>query len=223
LVVASSLRRARRRGRATPPRRRPPPRSPWRDLPGPFSALRAAFAGGYHAADLKADVVAGVVVGIVALPLSMALAVACGVPPQHGLYTASSPAPCRAGRRLGGAGLRADRRFRRPAGADLGELRRRRPAAGHRHGGGAPVAMGLARFGRLLQFVPYPVTTGFTAGIAVVIATLQVKDFLGLSVPALPSTSAAAWRRSPRRCRQRAGRTSPWACSPWGSSSSGRG
>ena len=44
------------------------------------------------------------------------------------------------------------------------------------------VAMGLARAGGFIEFVPYPVTTGFTAGIAVVIATLQLKDFLGLSV-----------------------------------------
>jgi SulP family sulfate permease len=46
--------------------------------------------------------------------------------------------------------------------------------------------MGVARLGRLIQFVPYPVTTGFTAGIAVVTATLQLKDFLGLSVARMP-------------------------------------
>src|SRR3954466_10111399 len=59
---------------------------PLRALPG--SALRAVFAEGYSAADLRRDVLAGLVVGIVALPLSMALAIAVGVPPQHGLYTA---------------------------------------------------------------------------------------------------------------------------------------
>src|ERR1700674_3364950 len=55
---------------------------------GPGSALLAVFAEGYSAADLRHDALAGLVVGIVALPLSMALAIAVGVPPQHGLYTA---------------------------------------------------------------------------------------------------------------------------------------
>src|SRR5947208_16723519 len=59
---------------------------PLRRLPG--SALRAVFAEGYSATDLRRDVLAGLVVGIVALPLSMALAIAVGVPPRHGVYTA---------------------------------------------------------------------------------------------------------------------------------------
>src|SRR5262245_22830795 len=54
----------------------------------PASALREALAGGYGSQELRADAMAGVVVGVVALPLSMALAIATGVPPQHGLYTA---------------------------------------------------------------------------------------------------------------------------------------
>src|SRR6202171_3347921 len=59
---------------------------PVRQVPG--SALRAVLAEGYSAADLRRGALAGLVVGIVALPLSMALAIAVGVPPQHGLYTA---------------------------------------------------------------------------------------------------------------------------------------
>src|SRR5919204_3973623 len=59
---------------------------PLRHLPG--AALRAVFAEGYSASDLRHDILAGLVVGIVALPLSMALAIAVGAPPQHGLYTA---------------------------------------------------------------------------------------------------------------------------------------
>ena len=62
---------------------RPPPLA---SLPG--AAVRAVLAEGYSAADLRRDALAGLVVGIVALPLSMALAIAVGVPPQHGLYTA---------------------------------------------------------------------------------------------------------------------------------------
>src|SRR5467141_1090874 len=54
----------------------------------PFTGLRSAFADGYGARDLRSDILAGLVVGVVALPLSMALAIAVGVPPQHGLYTA---------------------------------------------------------------------------------------------------------------------------------------
>src|SRR5205823_4287378 len=65
--------------------------TPLRGLPG--SALRAVFAEGYSAGDLRRDVLAGLVVGIVALPLSMALAIAVGVPPQHGLYTAIVAGP----------------------------------------------------------------------------------------------------------------------------------
>src|SRR5712664_5012557 len=61
---------------------RPPPLA---SLPG--AAVRAVLAEGYSAADLRRDALAGLVVGIVALPLSMALAIAVGVPPQHGLYT----------------------------------------------------------------------------------------------------------------------------------------
>src|ERR1700694_4666437 len=54
----------------------------------PAAAVRAVLAEGYSVADLRADALAGLVVGVVALPLSMALAIAVGVPPQHGLYTA---------------------------------------------------------------------------------------------------------------------------------------
>ena len=61
------------------------PPSPW---PRPASALREVLAEGYTRAMLRHDVLAGAVVGIVALPLAMALAIASGVPPTHGLYTA---------------------------------------------------------------------------------------------------------------------------------------
>ncbi|HEX6200733.1 MAG TPA: SulP family inorganic anion transporter, partial [Thermoanaerobaculia bacterium] len=72
---------------AAPRRSRSRSSSP-RTPPQPAIALRRVLARGYGAADLRADLLAGAVVGVVALPLSMALAIASGVPPQHGLYTA---------------------------------------------------------------------------------------------------------------------------------------
>ena len=100
--------------------------SPARVLPL-ASALRQSLREGYSGPDLRADVLAGLVVGVVALPLSMALAIASGVPPQHGLYTAIVAGGAdRAARRLAGPGLGADRGVRRHPGADVGALR---PAA----------------------------------------------------------------------------------------------
>jgi len=154
-------------------------------------ALRRVLHAGYGAADLRADLFAGITVGIVALPLSMALAIASGVPPQHGLYTAIVAGFVIAA--LGGSKVQVSG----PTAAFVVVLA---PVAA-RHGlGGLAVAtllaglllvaMGLARLGRLVEFVPHPVTTGFTAGIAVVIALLQVRDFLGLAVEALPADFA---------------------------------
>jgi SulP family sulfate permease len=150
------------------------------------AGIRASFAG-YDAAAFRADVLAGVTVGIVALPLSMALAIAVGVPPQHGLYTAIVAGFLVA--------LSGGSRFQvtGPTAAFVVILA---PIAA-RHGlsglltaglmaGVILLAMGLAGAGRLIQFIPYPVTSGFTAGIATVIATLQLKDALGLRVDHLP-------------------------------------
>jgi SulP family sulfate permease len=127
------------------------------------------------------------VVGVVALPLSMALAIASGVPPQHGLYTAIVGGGLIA--LLGGSRVQVSG----PTAAFVVILS---PISHHYGLGGLLlatlmagfllIAMGLARMGRLIEFVPYPVTTGFTAGIAVVIGTLQIKDLLGLTVEATP-------------------------------------
>src|SRR4051812_23988592 len=147
----------------------------------PAAALRAAISAGYGRSDLRADLVAGMVVGVVALPLSMALAIASGVPPQHGLYTAIVAGFVIAA--LGGSRTQVSG----PTAAFVVVLA---PIA-HHYGlgglllaslmaGGLLMAMGLARMGQLIQYIPNPVTAGFTAGIAVVIATLQARDFLGL-------------------------------------------
>jgi SulP family sulfate permease len=156
----------------------------------PFAvALRRSFEQGYSLSRLRQDALAGVVVGIVALPLSMALAIAVGAAPQQGLYTAivagiivaltggskhqvTGPtaafivilAPVVS--KFGVSGLLT-------AGLMAGVLL---------------VAMGVMQLGRLIEFIPHPVTTGFTAGIALVIATLQIKDVLGLPIARLPDS-----------------------------------
>jgi SulP family sulfate permease len=153
----------------------------------PGRQLREILKGGYTRRDLRADLMAGAIVGVVALPLSMALAIASGVPPQHGLYTAIVGGFVAA--LLGGSRVQVTG----PTAAFVVILA---PIAARYGLGGLLVAtllagfiltfMGLARLGRLIEFVPYPVTAGFTAGIAIVIGIFQVKDFLGLSVPRMP-------------------------------------
>lgn len=171
----------------------------------PGRVLRESLAG-YAWSDLRADLMAGAIVGIVALPLSMALAIASGVPPQHGLYTAIVGGAVAA--LLGGSRVQVTG----PTAAFVVILA---PISARYGLGGLLVAtllagfilafMGLARPGRLIEFVPYPVTTGFTAGIAVVIGTLQVKDLFGLSGRTCRSTTWSAWGRCGTRCRRRAG------------------
>jgi SulP family sulfate permease len=150
-------------------------------------ALRRVFRAGYRFSDFRSDILAGLVVGVVALPLSMALAVASGVPPQHGLYTAIVAGGLIA--LLGGSKVQVSG----PTAAfvvilapisvmfGLGGLMMASMLAG-----AMLLMLGVARMGRLIEFIPYPVTTGFTAGIAVVIATLQLNDFLGLGITKLP-------------------------------------
>jgi SulP family sulfate permease len=153
----------------------------------PGSALREALREGYHGAHLRADLMSGMVVGVVALPLSMALAIASGVPPQHGLYTAIVAGAVIAA--LGGSRVQVSG----PTAAFVvvlapiaSELGLRGLLLASLLAGVVLIVMGLARMGQFIEFVPYPVTTGFTAGIAVVIALLQVKDFFGLTVGRLP-------------------------------------
>lgn len=153
------------------------------NLPRISTGLISAFKTGYGTKELRQDILAGLTVGIVAVPLAMALAIATGVPPQHGLYTAI----------IAGAliALTGGSRFNvsGPTAAfvvilfpivqqhGLGGLLLATMMAGV-----IMLALGLTRMGVLIQYVPHPVVLGFTAGIAVVIAVLQIPDFLGLSV-----------------------------------------
>ncbi|MDX9688033.1 C4-dicarboxylic acid transporter DauA [Halopseudomonas formosensis] len=146
-----------------------------------FAALRDSFRQGYSLSSLRSDVLAGITVGIIAIPLAMALAIAVGVAPQHGLYTGI----------VGGLiiALFGGSRFNisGPTAAFVVILLPITQAYGlgglllvTLMAGAILVVLGVARMGNLIQFVPYPVVMGFTAGIGIVIATLQIKDFFGL-------------------------------------------
>ena len=149
--------------------------------------MRRIVARGYRAADLRADAVAGALVGIVALPLSMALAIAVGVPPERGLYTAIVAGAVVA--LLGGCKFQVTG----PTAAFvviLAPIANKFGISGLLTAGVIAgvflIAMGLFRLGTLIRFIPYPVTTGFTSGIATVIAVLQLKDVFGLEPGKLP-------------------------------------
>jgi len=130
---------------------------------------------------------AGITVGIIAIPLAMALAIASGVAPQYGLYSAFIAGfliPLAGGSRYSVSG---------PTAAFVVILY---PVV-QQYGlaglliasilaGAMQIVMALLRLGRYIEYIPASVTLGFTGGIAVVIATLQLKDFLGLSVTAMP-------------------------------------
>ncbi|MEN2506074.1 C4-dicarboxylic acid transporter DauA [Stutzerimonas stutzeri] len=157
-------------------------------LPPLFAAWRQTLRAGYGGRELRGDLVAGLTVGIIAIPLAMALAIAVGVAPQHGLYTVLMASPLIAltgGSRFNVSGptaafvvilLPITQQF------GLGGLLLCTMLAGL-----ILIALGLLRAGgKLIAFVPYPVTLGFTAGIGIVIATLQLKDAFGLTFATQP-------------------------------------
>ena len=147
------------------------------NLPPIATGLRAAWREGYGWADLRQDVLAGLTIGTVAVPLSMALAIATGVAPQYGLYTAIVAGALIAltgGARYNVSGPTAAFvviLFPIVQAHGLGGLLIATMMAG-----AILVMLGVTRMGRLIEYVPYPVILGFTAGIAIVIAFLQVFD-----------------------------------------------
>ncbi|WP_339825974.1 SulP family inorganic anion transporter [uncultured Parasphingorhabdus sp.] len=150
---------------------------------------------GYNPGLFKADAIAGLTVAIVALPLSMALAIASGASPDKGLITAVI-----AGFLIsffGGSRVQVGG----PTGAFVVVVFN--VIAQHGYDGLLVatlmaglilIAAGAFKIGRLIKFIPHPVVTGFTAGIAVIIASSQVKDFLGLSLENVPSEFLPKWQ-----------------------------
>ena len=154
----------------------------------PFSALKDAFRAGYGKQQLLKDIIAGLTVGIIAIPLSMALAIASGVPPQHGLYTAIVAGIAIA--LLGGSRFNISG----PTAAFVVILYPITQQFGISGlfmatllSGVILLLMALFRLGRLIEYIPLPVTLGFTCGIGITIGTLQIKDFLGLTIEHMPS------------------------------------
>lgn len=156
-----------------------PPR--FRDLFTP--KLVTVLREGYGLSDLRADAIAGLTVAIVALPLSMAIAIASGATPDKGLVTAI----------IGGFLISAlgGSRFQigGPAGAFIPLVATTIAVHGYDGlviatfmSGIMLVAVGYLRLGTYIKYIPYPVTVGFTAGIAVIIFVSQIRDLLGLRI-----------------------------------------
>jgi len=150
---------------------------------------------GYTREQFFADVVAGVIVGIVALPLAIAFAIASGVSPERGLFTAIVAGFLISA--LGGSRVQIGG----PTGAFVVIVY----AIVQRYGvdglaaatllaGVILAGFGLARLGGAIKFIPYPVTIGFTSGIALIIFSGEVKDFLGLRMGTVPPEFVEKWR-----------------------------
>jgi len=142
----------------------------------------------YSAAKFLTDLTAGFTVGIVALPLAMAFAIASGVKPEAGIFTAVIAGFLVSS--LGGTRVAIGG----PTGAFIVILYGIYAKYGAENlaictmmAGVILFIMGAARLGTIIKFIPYPVTMGFTSGIAVLIFSTQIKDFLGLTVEKVPS------------------------------------
>lgn len=142
----------------------------------------------YDRQQFVSDLTAGTIVGIVALPLAIAFAIASGVTPERGLYTAIVAGFLISA--LGGSRVQIGG----PTGAFVvivyGIVQQyglEGLTAATLMAGVILVLMGVARLGTIIKFIPQPLITGFTSGIAVIIFTSQVKDFLGLKMGSVPA------------------------------------
>src|SRR5262245_22545071 len=143
---------------------------------------------GYGWSDFRADALAGLTVAIVALPLSIAIAIGSGLSPDKGLYTAI----------VGGFLISALGGSRFQIGGPAGAFIVLIATIVERHGydglvlatlmaGAMMIAIGLMRLGTYIKYIPFPVTVGFTAGIATIIFASQVKEMLGLDMTKEPA------------------------------------
>lgn len=148
----------------------------------------------YSRKQFLSDLIAGIIVGIVALPLAIAFGIASGVSPEKGLITAIIAGFIISA--LGGSRVQIGG----PTGAFIVIVY----GIVQKYGvegltiatiiaGVMLMAIGFARLGTVIKFIPYPVTVGFTSGIAVIIFSSQIKDFLGLSIGALPADFIEKW------------------------------
>ena len=150
---------------------------------------------GYDRTTFVADSIAGITVGIVALPLAMAFAIASGLPPERGIFTAIIAGFLMS--LLGGSRVQIGG----PTGAFVVIVSGIVAQYGYAGlcavtlmAGVLLILFGMFRLGGLIRFIPFPVTTGFTTGIAVVIFSTQVKDLLGLHIEAIPSEFLPKWQ-----------------------------
>lgn len=160
-------------------------------IPKLFICLRE----GYSLSILRKDIPAGLTVAIISFPLAMALAIASGVPPERGIYTAI----------IAGFLISFFGGSRYQIGGPTGAFVVIVYSIVQQYGydglaiatlmaGMMLIIMGFAQLGSMIKYMPYPLITGFTAGIAVVIFSLQVKDFLGLSIETMPASFIDKWR-----------------------------
>lgn len=160
-------------------------------LPRSFTVLRE----GYSLAKLSSDIVAGSTVAIIALPLAMAFAIASGVSPEKGLFTAV----------VAGLIISLFGGSRYQIGGPTGAFVVVLYAVILKHGyDGLVIAtflagimlffMGVFKLGNIIKYIPYPVTVGFTTGIALIIFSSQIKDFFGLPIAKMPAEFVDQWK-----------------------------
>ena len=150
--------------------------------------------GAYDKTTFKDDLIAGIIVGIIALPLAIAFGIASGVTPQQGLITAIVAGFVVSF--LGGSKFLIGG----PTGAFIvivygiiGQYGIDGLIAATLMAGIILILMGIFKLGNIIKFIPYPIVVGFTSGIALVIFSTQIKDFLGLQIENVPSGFLEQW------------------------------